>query len=69
LVQQVTVYRFEYFDKSRQCWVVAPDLATERAITEMGAVVLYATAQQIDSRRVGVAGIVRPAPSGTLDGT
>lgn len=61
-MHKTTVYQFEYFDRQARCWAVAPDRATEAAITSMGGVILRNSALEVDSVRVGFAGILRREP-------
>lgn len=63
-MHKTTVYQFEYFDRETRCWAVAPDRATEAAIASMGGVILRDSALEVDSVRVGFAGILRGDPGG-----
>ena len=51
---KITVYQFEYFDRSEGRRKVSEDYATEKAIREIGAVLLPETAIEVDQSQVGV---------------
>jgi hypothetical protein len=57
-MQKTTVYSFEYFDRATGKWLLAPDMATEAAITSMGAKIVRDSALEVDATRVAYAGIL-----------
>jgi hypothetical protein len=61
--RMVLVYRFRYFDRAQGKLVEAPDMATDSAIRELGAVHVPGSGVMVDESRVSRMGIVRrPAP-------
>ena len=62
---KLTVFRFHYFDRARGAWIQAPDLATEKAIADVGGSPEAGSAQEIDPGRVSMSGLViRDSPVG-----
>ena len=57
-MQKTTVYTFEYFDRTTGKWLIAPDMATEKAIEAMGAKIVRESALDVDATRVAYAGIL-----------
>jgi hypothetical protein len=55
---KITVYRFQYFDRSTEQFSSSDDFATEKAIREMGATPLEHTAKEVDERWLSHSGIV-----------
>ena len=53
----LTVYQFEYFDRSAGELVRSKDWATAKAIAEVGATRLEGTAREVDARLVHINGI------------
>ena len=54
----IVVHRFKYFDRERNVLVESEDLATEKAIRELGGVLIPDTAVAVHDSRVSRSGIL-----------
>ena len=57
-MQKIKVFRFQYFDRGTKQFKESDDFATEKAIVEMGAIVLHHATKEVEERVIGRAGIV-----------
>ena len=55
---KITVYQFQYFDRTTEQFANSDDFATEKSILEMGAIPLEHTAKDVDERFLSHSGIV-----------
>lgn len=55
---KLTVFRFRYFDRARGAWIEAPDLATQKAIADVGGVVVPDSGEEVEPGLVSMSGLV-----------